>query len=120
VVSIVGRFLEHTRIFYFKNNGKEEYYIGSADLMKRNLESRVEVCTPILVPRLQKQLREILDLQLKNTRNVWDMQPDGTYIQRRLEGEGADISVHDLLIDKARQRHIDGHRVLAEKKNKRN
>ncbi len=119
VISIVGRFLEHTRIFYFKNNGKEEYYIGSADLMKRNLESRVEVCTPISVPRLQKQVREILDLQLTNTRNVWEMQPDGTYIQRQSQGEGTDLSVHDILIDRAKQRHIDGHRALAEKKDKR-
>lgn len=119
VISIVGRFLEHTRIFYFKNNGKEEYYIGSADLMKRNLESRVEVCTPVIAPRLQKQLRQILDLQLANTRNAWDMQPDGTYIQRRSADENSDISVHTILIDQAQQRHIDGHRALAEKNNKR-
>jgi len=119
VVSIVGRFLEHTRIFYFKNNGKEEYYIGSADLMKRNLESRVEVCTPVIVPRLQKQLREILALQMMNTRNAWDMQPDGTYIQRRSLEEGGDMSVHDILINRAKQRHIDGRRALAEKKNKK-
>lgn len=118
VISIVGRFLEHTRIFYFKNGGKEEYYIGSADLMKRNLESRVEVCTPIIAPRLQRQLREILDLQLTNIRNVWEMQPDGTYIQRHSQEEEADLSVHEILIDRARQRHIDGHLALAAKNKK--
>jgi polyphosphate kinase len=119
VISIVGRFLEHTRIFYFKNNGKEEYFIGSADLMKRNLESRVEVCTPVFIVKLQKQLREIIDLQLSNTRNVWDMQPDGTYVQRRSQEKGGDVSVHDILIEKARARYIAGHRALAKKDHKR-
>ena len=79
IISLVGRFLEHTRIFYFNNNGDEEYYIGSADLMKRNLESRVEVCTPITSPQHKVLLRELLDLQLTNTRNVWEMKSDGTY-----------------------------------------
>ena len=78
IISVVGRFLEHTRIFYFKNNGDEEYYIGSADLMKRNLESRVEVCTPITSAQHKALLRELLDLQLANTRNVWEMKSDGT------------------------------------------
>ncbi|MEJ2135390.1 MAG: hypothetical protein P8X86_09110, partial [Desulfofustis sp.] len=66
VISIVGRFLEHARIFYFKNNGDEEYFIGSADLMKRNLESRVEVVTPIEEKNCQARLREILDTKVFN------------------------------------------------------
>ena len=57
VVSIVGRFLEHARIYYFRNGGDEEYFIGSADLMKRNLESRVEVVTPVEDPALRDELR---------------------------------------------------------------
>ena len=72
-VSIVGRFLEHARIYYFRNGGDEEYYIGSADCMKRNLESRVEVLAPVEDPRLQKELRAILDLQLADQRGAWDM-----------------------------------------------
>ncbi len=82
VISIVGRFLEHSRVFYFWNNGAEEYLIGSADLMKRNLESRVEVVTPINRKSLQNELRLILDTLLNDDVDAWEMQPDGTYIKR--------------------------------------
>jgi polyphosphate kinase len=82
VISIVGRFLEHGRIFYFHNGGKPEYYIGSADVMQRNLERRVEVLTPIEDPRLQHELRLYLDMQLGDQRGAWDMFPDGSYAQR--------------------------------------
>ena len=82
VVSIVGRFLEHARIYYFRNAGHEEYYIGSADCMKRNLDSRVEIFTPIEKPAHCQQLRQILDLQLKDQRCAWDMRVDGSYVQR--------------------------------------
>ncbi len=82
VVSIVGRFLEHARIVYFKNAGSEEYYIGSADMMKRNLESRVEVLTPVEDEDLRQDLRLILDVQLADDRSAWDMSADGTYVQR--------------------------------------
>src|SRR5204862_3507840 len=64
VVSIVGRFLEHSRVYYFRNGGDEEYFIGSADCMKRNLESRVAVVVPVEDPTLRLQLREMLDGQL--------------------------------------------------------
>jgi polyphosphate kinase len=82
VVSIIGRFLEHERIYYFHNGGRPEYYIGSADAMQRNLEKRVEVLVPIEDPRLQAELRHILDNQLTDQRGAWDMQPDGSYVQR--------------------------------------
>jgi polyphosphate kinase len=82
VVSIIGRFLEHGRIYYFHNAGKPEYYIGSADAMQRNLEKRVEVLVPIEDPRLQSELRFVLDTQLSDQRGAWDMQPDGSYVQR--------------------------------------
>ena len=81
VISIVGRFLEHARITYFRNGGDEEYTIGSADLMRRNLNSRVEIMAPIEDPGLQKELRRILDLQLADRRDAWEMQPDGSYVQ---------------------------------------
>jgi len=87
VASIVGRFLEHGRIFYFHNGGKPEYYLGSADVMQRNLERRVEVVAPIEDPRLQAELRTILDIQLGDQRGAWDMQPDGSYVQRTGAGK---------------------------------
>jgi polyphosphate kinase len=82
VVSIVGRFLEHGRIYYFRNGGAEEYFIGSADCMKRNLESRVEVVAPVEDPDLRAELRTVLDLQLGPSRDAWEMQSDGTYVRR--------------------------------------
>jgi polyphosphate kinase len=80
VVSIVGRFLEHARIYHFGNGGDEEYFIGSADCMKRNLESRVEVLAPVEDPLGRQALRAMLDLQLEPNRNAWLMQADGTYV----------------------------------------
>jgi len=82
VVSVVGRFLEHARILYFRNSGDEEYYIGSADMMRRNLESRVEVHAPVENPELRQELRLLLDVQFADQRSAWDMQSDGSYIQR--------------------------------------
>ncbi len=88
VISVVGRFLEHSRIYYFRNCGDEEYYIGSADLMKRNLESRVEVVAPVEDPKLRQELRLILDAQLSSRKNVWEMQSDGSYLERQgVEGK---------------------------------
>jgi len=82
VISIVGRFLEHSRIFYFRNGGEDEYLIGSADLMKRNLESRVEVVVRITPPALQNELRLALNTLLDDNENAWEMQPDGSYVKR--------------------------------------
>lgn len=89
VVSIVGRFLEHARIIYFRNGGAEEYYIGSADMMGRNLDSRVEVHAPVENPELRQELRLILDVQFADTRSAWDMDSDGNYTQRIPEDENA-------------------------------
>ena len=86
VISIIGRFLEHGRIYYFHNNGKPEYYLGSADAMQRNLEKRVEVLIPVEDPRLQAELRHLLDTQLSDQRGAWDMLPDGSYLQRSSPG----------------------------------
>ena len=104
VVSLVGRFLEHARIYYFRNNGHEQYYIGSADLMKRNLERRVEMVTPVDAPAPRAQLREIIDLQLADRRGAWDMQPDGSYVQRRPEANEEQRSAQEMLIEKSLQR----------------
>jgi polyphosphate kinase len=115
VISIVGRFLEHSRIFYFRNGGEEEYFIGSADCMKRNLESRVEVVTPVQNPELTAKLREILDVQLSNQRSVWEMQSDGGYIQRKPQDEQHQMGVQETLIALAEKRFRD---VMQGKKHK--
>ena len=104
VISIVGRFLEHSRIFYFRNGGQEEYFISSADLMKRNLESRVEVCAPVESPRLQVLLREMLDIQLNNRLNCWEMQSDGSYVKLQAEPGEDEHSSFEHLIKNAEKR----------------
>ncbi|MDH3472192.1 MAG: polyphosphate kinase 1 [Rhodospirillales bacterium] len=113
VISVVGRFLEHGRVYYFQNGGEEEYFIGSADLMTRNLESRVEVLAPVEDPALREELRSILEIQLKDQRSAWDMQPDGTYIQRR--AEGVDEGSQQLLIAAAERRHFEATRLRRRK-----
>jgi polyphosphate kinase len=88
VMSVIGRFLEHSRIFYFSNGGQEQIFIGSADWMPRNLDTRVEVITPIEDQGLIKDLKQILDITLADNRQAWDLKPDGTYTQRHpQEGE---------------------------------
>ncbi len=82
VISIVGRFLEHSRIFYFHNDGMEEMFMGSADWMSRNLSHRVEAATPIENPLLSQRIREILDIMLADNRQAWDLAADGTWTQR--------------------------------------
>ena len=104
VLSIVGRFLEHSRIYYFKNGGDEEYFLGSADLMKRNLEARVEVVVPIEDKLLQASLREILDVQISNRRSVWEMQSDGSYLQRKPKENEEQRTVQEILIGLAEKR----------------
>ncbi len=110
VQSVVGRFLEHARIYYFRNGGAEEYLIGSADCMKRNLEHRVEVVTPVEDPAHRETLRGILDTQLNDRRTAWDMQPDGTYVQRR-PAESDAKGTQEQLIDQAEKRHRDARAV---------
>ncbi|MCA9845458.1 MAG: polyphosphate kinase 1 [Dehalococcoidia bacterium] len=73
VRSVIGRFLEHSRIYMFGNGGDSEYYIGSADLMKRNLDERIEVLTPIRSPALQDQLSHTLDVLLSDERQGWEL-----------------------------------------------
>lgn len=91
VTSIVGRFLEHSRIFYFLNAGEEEVYIGSADWMQRNLDRRVELLAPINDPRLRTHLKEeVLDVCLRDNVKARRLLPDGTYERvRATKGEEA-------------------------------
>jgi polyphosphate kinase len=103
VISIIGRFLEHSRIFYFQNGGEEEVYIGSADWMTRNLSRRVEAVTPIEDPEIAKDLQEILGIMLADNRQAWELQSDGTYVQRQPEEGGQPQSSHRILMDVALQ-----------------
>lgn len=81
VRSIVGNFLEHSRIFYFENGGNYEIYCGSADWMPRNLERRVEILFPVNSPGLKEELLHILECQLKDNVKASELKPDGTYVK---------------------------------------
>ncbi len=114
VVSVVGRFLEHARVWYFENGGDEEYYIGSADAMKRNLDDRVEILGPVWDPVLRSDLRMLLDLQLGDQHGAWDMHADGRYVQRVPEDVSA-RHVQDILIDLYQERFRDATRLRRRK-----
>jgi polyphosphate kinase len=92
VISVIGRFLEHSRIFYFSNGGKEEVFIGSADWMPRNLDSRVEVITPLEEPTIVQELKQILEIMLADNRQAWDLNSDGTYKQRHPKKDEPEMS----------------------------
>ena len=83
VYSTLGRFLEHSRIYRFENGGTPEYFIGSADLMTRNLSRRMETIAPVCDPVIQAELETILRTYEQDNCTAWDMQPDGTYLRRR-------------------------------------
>ncbi|HEY8164132.1 MAG TPA: polyphosphate kinase 1 [Gemmatimonadaceae bacterium] len=97
VISIVGRFLEHSRIFYFRNDGEEEFYFGSADWMPRNLDRRVELIAPLEEKSMHVRLRALLDLCLADNRQAWDLSADGQYA-RRHPGDAPEIATHKLLL----------------------
>ena len=87
VRSVVGRFLEHTRIFYFYNDKAEDVYLSSADWMDRNLFRRIEICVPVLDERIKRRvLNEGLKPYLKDNCDSWEMQQDGTYRRRKHRG----------------------------------
>jgi polyphosphate kinase len=111
VRSIIGRFLEHSRIFYFAAGHDDpldgEFYIGSADWMFRNLSRRVEVVTPVTAPGPKQRLWEILDICLRDQRQAWILQSDGRYVQLHSErsDEGPDaVGTHQTLMDLTRRR----------------
>jgi polyphosphate kinase len=86
IISVIGRFLEHSRIYYFQNGASDaaagDFFIGSADWMERNLSRRVEAITPIEAPALRRELWQILQTCLEDQRQAWDMHSDGSYVQR--------------------------------------
>ncbi len=103
VISIVGRFLEHSRIFYFHNNGEDQIYVGSADLMPRNLNRRVEVMFPIEEPRLIRFLRDnVIETYLADNVKAREMKADGTYVRKeRKRGEPV-VNSQQALLDQNR------------------
>jgi polyphosphate kinase len=99
VQSVIGRFLEHSRIYYFHNEGKPEYFIGSADWMYRNLNNRVECITPIEEPVLQKKLWQNLQILMGDQRQAWDMDSQGNYVQRKPQNEEQEKGTHEQLME---------------------
>jgi polyphosphate kinase len=83
VVSIVGRFLEHSRVFAFERGDEQLVYIGSADLMPRNLDTRVELVAPVEDPVLRDDLLDTIERAFADDTNSWELQPDGTWVRRR-------------------------------------
>jgi len=100
VVSIVGRYLEHSRVYYFHNNGHEEIYMGSADLMTRNLDHRVEVVFPLENAEHVRYVRDkMLDTYLKDNMRARVMQEDGTYVRLKSPGEDKAVDVQEFFMN---------------------
>ena len=101
VRSIVGNFLEHSRIFYFENNGMPEVYCGSADWMPRNLERRVEILFPIEQGELKRKVYHILDMELKDNVKAHQLMPDGTYVKPERKKEK--INSQEIFVKEAKE-----------------
>lgn len=101
VYSILGRFLEHSRIYRFENGGAPEFFIGSADLMTRNLSRRMEVVAPVCDPAIAGELEDILRVYEEDNYSAWDMQPDGEYVRRHPAGGQAKRSAQQVFIERS-------------------
>ena len=101
VVSVVGRFLEHSRAWYFHNDGQPDVYLTSADWMPRNLDRRIESAAPLGDPGHQAEVRELLDTMWRDNRQAWDLAPDGSWKQRSPDG-GPEVATHRDLIERYR------------------
>jgi polyphosphate kinase len=104
VVSIVDRYLEHARVFYFQNGGSDSFLLASADWMPRNFDRRIEIAFPVLDPRLQSKLKDFLELQLADTVKGWWMQPDGNYV-RTSNKERPDIRFQEHFYETLQAEH---------------
>ncbi len=105
VISVIGRFLEHSRLYHFRNGREDpidgEFFIGSADWMHRNLLARVEAIAPIEQRALREQCWHILSVMLDDQCQAWDMQPDGTYVRRTPTDPQRDVGTHQALLRRA-------------------
>ena len=100
VRSVVGRLLEHSRLYWFENGGAPEVYIGSADLMERNLDRRVEVLVPVQDPELRQHLREVvLGTMLRDTERTWTLTPAGVYERTRAAATDTPVDAQRALIE---------------------
>jgi polyphosphate kinase len=99
VHSVVGRFLEHSRVYRFHHGGEDLIYIGSADMMHRNLDARVEALTPIEHPALKRYIDHVVGLYLADTKCRWELLADGSH--RKVHVDPADIGIHDRLMHHA-------------------
>ena len=100
VTSIVGRFLEHARVYWFRNGGDGIMYIGSADIMPRNLDRRIEVLIPVSNGEIRRHIREyVLDRQLRDNMQSWHMCPDGTYKRVHLKDGEEPVNAQEMLLD---------------------
>jgi polyphosphate kinase len=97
VISVVGRFLEHSRAWYFLNGGEEEVYIGSPDWMPRNLDRRIEAVAPIADASHRQALRDIMLLMWQDNRQAWELEAEGTYRQRHPAPGEPERATHKLL-----------------------
>jgi polyphosphate kinase len=105
VVSIVGQYLEHSRVYYFQNNGAEEIYLGSADLMDRNLNRRVEVVFPVEKPEHIQHLREnVLGAYFRDNARARVMNPDGTYTRLKPKDDKERLDVQEWLRERIYKR----------------
>jgi len=100
VRSIIGRFLEHSRIYYFYNGGEEQLYLSSADLMERNLDKRVETCFPIEGKRLILRVKKELETYLSDNTQSWILQPDGRYLRHTPSGNQLHRNAQASLLEK--------------------
>lgn len=101
--SVIGRFLEHSRIFYFRNGGDEEFYISSADWMSRNLNRRVESMIPIYDPTLKSQLWQILNIYWKDNCKSWVLNTDGTYTKLAPQDGESPFSAQEYFLGQTKQ-----------------
>lgn len=106
VISIVGRFLEHTRIFYFHNNDFPQLFLGSADWMPRNLDRRVEIIFPIQDEKIKERIIKILYIYLQDNVKARELTPDGGY-KRKVSAGAKDINVQELLMNKTRDKKTE-------------
>jgi polyphosphate kinase len=118
VTSIVGRFLEHSRVYYFRNGGAEEIYLGSADLMRRNLSHRVEILFPVRNPKLIRRLKDILDTQLADERKSHHLRSDGHYSRssNRERSDAIDSQLRFLAHERTPLKVAKGLAVLSRKR----
>ena len=105
VRSIVGRFLEHHRVFYFENGGNTELLCSSADWMTRNMFHRVETCFPIKHKRIRDRMIEDLNLYLSDNTHAWILNADGTYKLLEPTGDEIEIDAQGILLERWTSRH---------------